>query len=318
MLQATVERIAPIIPAERIFISTGPAYAELVAEQLPELLRENILIEPAGRGTAPCIGLAALHLRRRHPDAVMAVLSADHRIGDADQLCAALAFGDTLAQQNHLVALGIEPSTPSTAYGYMRRGRLIEQHGSLAAHAVGAFAEKPDPARARDYLARGDYLWNAGIFVWRAERILEELALHRPELAEALACIDQALEMPERPAALRAAWEAIDDLAIDVAVMERTERAVVIPCAFDWSDIGDWATFAELQPVDEYGNAVVGAHVGLNTYDSLIYAGRRVVATIGVTELVIVDTDDALLICPRERAQDVQAIVAHVREQHRR
>ena len=172
MVQATVARTLPIIPTERVFVTTGAAHADLVAEQLPDIPRENILVEPVGRGTAPCIGLAALHLRRRDPGAVMAVLSADHRVEHADRLCQALAFGGELARQQHLVTLGIQAAVPSTAYGYIQRGAPLARSGDLACYRVRAFAEKPDPERAHAYVARGD-LWNAGMFIWRADRILE-------------------------------------------------------------------------------------------------------------------------------------------------
>jgi mannose-1-phosphate guanylyltransferase len=314
MLQATVERVRPLIPLERVFVATGAAYIDMVAEQLPEIPRANILAEPIGRGTAPCIGLAALVLYSRDPDAVMVVLSADHRIEHADRFHAALTCGAELAQHGHLVTLGIQPTAPSTAYGYIRCGAALGHSSELRAYQVAMFAEKPDEPRARAYLASGDYLWNAGMFVWRADRILEELARHQPALSDALIAIDAAKGMPEQQLA---AWAAIEAAPIDVAVMERTDRAVVIPCDLGWSDVGDWAALADTLPVDEYGNAVVGTHINLNTYDSLIYGGRRVVATIGVTELVIVDMDDVLLVCPRSRAQDVKAIVAQVREQHR-
>ncbi|HEX5690977.1 MAG TPA: sugar phosphate nucleotidyltransferase [Roseiflexaceae bacterium] len=314
MLQATVELIAPIVPPDHIFVATGPIYASLVAEQLPAIPRENILVERVSHGTAACVGYAALHLRCRHPDAVMIVLGADQRIDDADQLREALQFGGELAQEGHLVALGVEPSAPSSTHGYIRRAELVEQRGSLVAHAVGAFSAQPGDTRAHDNLAGGEYLWSAGTFIWRAQAILEELALHQPKLATALAQIELAFDTPE-PAPIMPIWEGIDELSID-AVLERTERAVVIPCAFGWRAVGDWASYAELQPVDEYGNAVTGTHVGLHTYDSLIYGGGRMVATIGVTDLVIVDMDDVLLICPRERAHEVEAIVALVREQH--
>ncbi len=313
MLQATVERVRPLIPLERIFVATGAAYADMVAQQLPELPRANIMAEPFGRGTAPCIGLAALSLCSRDPNAIMAVLSADHRIEHADRFCAALTYASELAQQGHLVTLGIQPSAPSTAYGYIRRGAALDQMGELQAFQVAAFAEKPDESRARGYVAGGDYLWNAGMFVWRADRILEELALHPTNLSDALIAIDAANDAPDQQLA---AWAALEMAPIDMAVMERTDRAVVIPCDLGWSDVGDWAALADTLPVDEYGNAVVGTHINLNTYDSLIYGGRRVVATIGVTELVIVDMDDVLLVCSRSRAQDVKAIVAQVREQH--
>jgi mannose-1-phosphate guanylyltransferase len=316
LLQAAAERLLPVVPAERVFVATGPAYAALVAEQLPMLPPENILVEPAGHGTAPSIGLAALHLRRRDPDAVMVVIGANSCLDNAEQLSATLLFGGALAELGHLVVLGVEPAGPSAERGYIQRGAPIEWQNDLAAHSVSAFAEKPDAARARGYLASGDYLWSAGMFVWRADRILEELSQHRPTLAQALASIDTALDTPEQQAALDAAWVDVEDAAIGPAVLEQTRRAVVIPCALGLREVGDWASFADLQQVDEYGNAVVGAHIGLNTYDSLIYSDKRVVATVGVTELLVVDTDDVLLICPRSRVQDVAAIVAQVREQH--
>jgi mannose-1-phosphate guanylyltransferase len=314
MLQATVERVRPLIPAERVLVATGAAYVDMVAQQLPEIPREHILAEPVGRGTAPCIGLAALQLHRRDPNSLMVVLSADHRIKHVDRFCAALACAAQLAQQGHLVTLGIQPSAPSTAYGYIRRGAKLDHTAELEANQVATFAEKPDEADARGYIASGDYLWNAGMFIWRADRILEELALHQPALSRALIAIDAASDAPEQQLA---AWTAIEAAPIDRAVMERTDRAVVIPCDLGWSDLGDWAALADTLPVDEYGNAVVGTHINLNTYDSLIYGGRRVVATIGLTELLIVDMDDVLLVCSRDRAQDVKTIVAQVREQHR-
>jgi mannose-1-phosphate guanylyltransferase len=315
LLQEAVECVRPIISAERICVATSIAYAGIVAEQLPEIPRENILVEEVGRGTAPCIGLAALRMLRRDPDAVMAVLSADHRIEQADQLCAVLTRGTELARQGHLVTLGICPSRPSTAYGYIRRGAMLERTDQWDAYHVAAFAEKPNEDRARAYVASGDYLWNAGMFVWRADRILEELAQHRPALSKALLEIDAAIGLPGQATA-QDTWAALEEAAIDVAVMEQTDRAVVIPCDLGWSDVGDWAALADTLPVDEFGNAVVGTHINLNSYDSLIYGGRRIVATIGVNELVIVDMDDVLLVCSRSRAQDVKAIVAQLREQH--
>jgi mannose-1-phosphate guanylyltransferase len=315
LLQATVERVRPLVSAERVYGATSVAYADMVAEQLPELPGPNMLLEEVGRGTAPCIGLAALRMCRRDPDAVMAVLSADHQIGQADRLRAALTYGAELARQGHLVTLGVQPSGPSTAYGYIRRGASLGRTDQLDAYRVAAFAEKPDERRARAYVASGEYLWNAGMFVWRADRILDELAQHQPELLKALLEIDAASGSPERQAA-QTTWAALEEAAIDVAVMERTDRAVVLPCDLGWSDIGDWAALADTLPVDEFGNAVVGTHINLNTYDSLIYGGRRVVATVGVSELVVVDMDDVLLVCSRDRAQDVKAIVAQLQDQH--
>ena len=244
-LQETAARVLPIIPPERVFVATGTALAERVAEQLPEVPRENILVEPIGRGTAPCIGLAALHLLRRDPDAVMAVLPADHRVEQEDMFCGALVLGEQMAEQGYLVTLGIEPTSPATAYGYIEHGRaLSEEKGRLTAYTVARFTEKPTPQEARELLARGGCSWNAGMFVWRADRILEEIGLHRPALADALSSLRGTIGAPAYEAALRAAWEEIDAVSIDVAVLERTECAAVIPVEIGWSDVGGWTASA--------------------------------------------------------------------------
>ena len=317
MLQETVDRTLAIIPPERVYVATGPAYLELVMAQLPNVPRENILIEPSGRGTAPCIGLAALHLRRRDPGAVMAVLSADHRIEDTAGFRAALLMGEMMAQQGYLVTLGIQPSAPSTGYGYIQRGKRLYQEGQHEVFRVNAFVEKPDVERAHAYIASGEYYWNAGMFVWQAERILQELAWHRPALAQALALIDGSIGTPTQQSTLDMIWPEIESVAIDVAVMEQTCYAAVIPADLGWSDVGDWAALADSLPKDDNGNAVVGTYVGVDTHNSLIYGNGRVVATIGINDLMIVDMHDVLLLCPRSRAQDVKAMVAQVREQYR-
>lgn len=316
MLQETVERVLPIIPIERVLIATGAAHAELVAEQLPDLPGENILVEPAGRGTAPCIGLAALHLLRRDPDAIMAVLSADHRIADEAQFRDQLLLGARMAAEGHLVTLGITPSGPSTGYGYIERGPLLYQAGGQQVFHVRRFVEKPDRATAEEYVAGGGFAWNAGMFVWRAEQIMNELELHRPRLAFDLEALGEAIGSDFYPTAMAAIWPDIEEVAIDVAVMERTTRAVVIPADIGWSDVGDWSELAGVLPCDDQGNALRGSTLPIDTRNSVIYGNGRLVATLGVDDLVIVDTHDVLLICPRDRAQDVKALVAEIRRHH--
>lgn len=316
MLQETVDRILPIIPPERVFVATGAVYADLVAEQLPDLSRDNILIEPCGRGTAPCIGLAALHMQRRDPDAIMAVLSADHRIERAGLFRDILTTGALLAEQGRLVTIGIAPAEPSTAYGYIKQGEQLCEAGPHASYRVAAFVEKPDRSSAQSYLASSDYVWNAGMFVWRADRILEELHEHRPALDQPLAMINAALGTAIEQRVVDLVWPGIEQVAIDVAVMEQTAHAAVIPADLGWSDVGDWAALAETLPQDSSGNAVIGQHVGLDTRNTLVYGNGRIIATIGLEELLIIDTHDVLLICPRNRAQDVKALVTQVRESH--
>lgn len=316
MLQETVERVRSIIPAECVFVATGAAYTELVAEQLPDVPRENILSEPSGRGTAPCIGLAALHMLRRDPKAVMAVLSADHLIERDNMFCDILSSAELLANQGYLVTLGIEPTGPSTGYGYIRQGERILHSEPQAVYHVDAFIEKPNLERAKEYVESGNYVWNAGMFVWQAASVLEELQAHRPALAQALDQIDQAIGTPNEQDVLEQVWPTMENVAIDVAVMEQTRHAAVIPANLGWSDVGDWSTLAETLPRDHAGNAVLGQHIGIDTRDTLVYGNGRVITTIGLDDLLIIDTHDALLICPRDRAQDVKALVTRMRETH--
>ncbi len=316
MLQETVRRVLPLIPYERVYVVTGAAYADLVREQLPELPQANLLLEPSGRGTAPAIGLGALHIRRRDPGAVMAVLSADHGIERPALFRQQLAVGAAMAEQGFLVTLGIKPSGPATSYGYIECGDLVYADDGQQAFQVKRFVEKPDQTRAEAYIASGAFFWNAGMFVWSAERILRELARFEPALSQGLSVIDDHLSTHNAQAVLEHVWPDMPNIAIDVAVMERTERAVVIPADIGWSDVGDWAALAEILPQDGAGNAVVGNALSIDTRNTLIYGNGRLVATIGVEDLVIVDTHDVLLICPRARAQDVKAMVAEIRRQH--
>ncbi len=319
MLQETVDRVLPIIPADKIYIATGEIYADVVAEQLPDVPRENILIEPIGRGTAPCIGYAALQLRKRDPEAVMAVLSADHHIERGEEFCNALVAAEEVARDGMLVTLGIQMREPSTAYGYIHRGTHVGSFAAFDAYRVAAFVEKPNRERAEEYYRSGEYDWNAGIFVWRADTIIEQLSLHQPTMVAQLAQIDLAQSGEGAHEALHTIWPQIENVAIDVAIMEKTDRAAVIPVDIGWSDVGDWSALADVLPRDTQGNAVLGHHVGLDTANSLLYSPRkRVIATIDVEDMIIVDTDDVLLICPRSRAQDVKALVAQVRaSQHK-
>jgi mannose-1-phosphate guanylyltransferase len=316
MLQETVARVLPLIPLDRIYVVTGSVYADLVREQLPELPQANLLIEPSGKGTAPAIGLGALHIRRRDPNALMAVLSADHGIEQQELFRQQLAVGATMAEQGFLVTLGIKPSSPATGYGYIESAEMLYDSDGQQVFRVKRFVEKPSLERAQSYVASGTFFWNAGMFVWGAERILSELGRFEPLLAQGLTVINSHLGTRNERKALEDVWPTMPNIAIDVAVMERTDRAVVIPADIGWSDVGDWAALAEILPQDGDGNAVLGSSVNIDTRNTLIYGNGRLVATIGVEDLVIVDTHDVLLICPRERAQDVKAMVAEIRKQH--
>lgn len=316
MLQETLDRVRPIVTPDHVYVVTGPAYAALVAEQLPDVPTENILVEPSGRSTGPAIGLAALHLRRRDPQSVMGVLSADHRIANAQGLRETLLLGEQIASEGWLVTIGLEAATPSTGYGYIRRGDLVRDSDGRQVYTIASFAEKPNLERAQQFLASGDYYWNGGMFVWRADRILEELHFHRPVVAAALAQIDEGVGTATAQQVLEANWQTMENVPIDIAVLEQTDRAVVIPSDLGRSDVGDWAAVADLLPPDEAGNVVHGQHIGIDTHNTLVYGSERLITTIGLDDMIVVDAGDVVLVCPRDRTQDVKKLVDEVRKRH--
>ena len=309
MLQETYERIRSLISDERIFVVTNDGYVDIVGQQLPTLSKENIIGELSGHGTAPCIGLAALYLRRLDPASVMAVLPADHFVRAGDTFRCALQAAAQLAEAGCLVTLGIRPAHPETGYGYIERGDLLQHVEGCDAYRVKRFIEKPDREAAEAFLANGGYYWNSGMFIWQVSAILREIERLMPRLYARLMEIAGALGTPQERTVLERVWATVEDQTIDFGIMERAEDVAVIPVDIGWSDVGCWATLFELLPSDENSNVVIGEHFGIETSDTLIYSPRRLIATVGIEGLVIVDTDDALLVCPRDRAQEVKALV---------
>ncbi len=309
MLQEACQRIAPLVPDDKIFVVTSEVYTDVVRRQIPQVPTANIIGEPEGHGTAPCIGLSALYLRRLDREAVMAVLTADHYIEKADELRRALAAAAQVAEEGHLVTLGIEPDRPATGYGYIERAEKLAQVGRHEVYRVEKFTEKPDPATAKAFVESGRYYWNSGMFIWKVSVILREFQKLMPQLYSQLMEIDAALGTAEERAVLERIWPQVENETIDYGIMERAEDVAVIPVDIGWSDVGSWATLYELLPADGEGNVVVGQHIGLDTTGCLIHGSRRLVATIGLENMIVVDTEDALLICPKERAQDVRDLV---------
>ncbi len=324
MLQESLTRLSPLIPPERVLIATNAGYVDLAAEQAPMVPAANILGEPQGRGTAAAIGLAAIHLRKRDPDAIMIVLTADHLIRDTQALQQALAAASEVAGKGWLVTLGITPSYPETGYGYIELGPVLPnvptfQHSNvptvngLKAYQVARFVEKPDLARAEEFVSSGRYTWNSGMFAWKVEQILGEMERNMPALYGKLREIERSLGTPQADEVLQKVWPTLANETIDYGVMEKAERVAVLPVEIGWSDVGSWASVYDVLPHDEQGNAVVGNHLSLDTSGTLIYSPDRLVATIGLEDMIVVDTGDALLICPRSRAQEVKQIVEMLR-----
>jgi mannose-1-phosphate guanylyltransferase len=314
MFQLSVERLSPLFAPDGTFIVTAAEQVRTLAQQAPQLPSGNFIVEPLQRGTASAIGLAALYLRRRDAQATMAVLTADHYIADCEVFRRALVAAYQIAQQGHLVTLGIRPSFASTGYGYIERGDTLAEMDGLTVYRVEAFREKPDAAAAEAFVADGKHTWNSGMFIWRVDRILAELQRQMPGFYDQLMQIDAALGTDRESRVLEHVWPQVAMRTIDYGIMEGAGDVAVIPADIGWSDIGSWATLLEILPGDEDGNVVMDADLlSVDTTRTLVYGNHRLVAAIGLSDLVIVDTDDALLICPRDRAQDVKKIVDKLR-----
>jgi mannose-1-phosphate guanylyltransferase len=316
LLQETVDRTKPLIPLSRVLVVAGEELATEVRGQVPGLPPENILMEPGPRGTAPCIGLACVALEQRDPGAIMAVLPADHSIADAAGFRRAIAAAAQLAQRGYLVTLGVTPDQPHPGYGYIQRGKSLGLIGEHPAFQVQRFAEKPGADVAQSYVDSGDYYWNAGIFVWRVARILAEIERYLPALHAELGQVAAAWGSTRQREVLSEAWERVPRTTIDYGVMEKATLAAVLPVEMGWSDVGNWAALAELAEGDGQGNAVrgQGRHVLLDTSNSYVYTSAgRLVAVVGLEGWIVVDTPDALLICPKDRAQAVKEIVERLK-----
>jgi len=313
MLADTVRRVSRIVPRENVIVVTGAALRRAVRRDLPQLRRDQILCEPEGRNTAACIAWAAIEIVHRSPDAVMAVLPADHVVAPQDLFCedmrTALAAADT---EGCLVTLGIRPTGPETGYGYLRAGnRLSSKWPAKSLRRVSAFHEKPIASRAKRFLRDGGYFWNSGMFAWRCDTILAEIALHLPKLAAAMRAMESRRVHGRIPAAvLERTYPRLPSISIDHGVMEKSSRVAMVPARFAWSDIGSWDAVGELWARDANGNATRDPLVAIDARNNVIAARGKPVALLGVSGLAVVDAGDAILICPRNRAQDVRAVVA--------
>lgn len=315
MLQETIVRVQPSAPPECMWVVAGKDHADEVARQLRAIaVKASIIVEPIGRNTAPAIAVAAHRVIERDPDAVMAVLPADHVIAKPDAFRACLDRAAEVARRDVIVTIGLVPRRPETGYGYIQRGAALaepEGHGGspLPAYRVERFVEKPDRKTAEQYVADGTYAWNSGMFVGRAALILDEIRTHAPAVAEGAARIAEAMKAGMPASRLAALYEAVESVSIDYAVMERTARAAVIPAEFGWSDVGSWAALDDVGEKDERANVISGRVLDLGSERSILYAQDRLVATIGLQDLIVVDTPDATLVCAKDRAQDVRRIV---------
>lgn len=315
LLQEAFARVTPLVPPGQVLVVTNRRFVTQVREQLSSLPAENVLGEPEGRNTAPAMGWAAVVLQRRDPEAVMAILTADHIITRPERFRQALRAADALAREGHLVTLGITPTGPVTGYGYIERGMLLGEWYGFPAYRLLRFTEKPDEETARRFLSTGRFSWNSGMFIWRVDRILDEIARHMPDLHAGLMRIAGVLEADNEGAVLEAVWPTLPKQSIDYGIMEHVQEGVVIPVDIGWNDVGSWAALYEELTRDEQGNVVQGEVALLDTNGSLILSQGRLLAVIGLQNVVVVDSKDAVLVCSLDRAQDVRAIVEALQAQ---
>lgn len=313
LFQIAVDRLQAIFPPERIFVVTVADQASGLQEQCPEIPLQNYLLEPMPRGTASVVGLAAVALRKHDPQAVMAMLAADHLIQDVDYFQRLLTDGLRLAQDGYLVTLGIRPTYPSTGYGYIQRGAKLEGY-DFQTYEVKHFREKPDEETAIRFMTSGDHDWNSGMFFWRLDSILEEFQRSMPELLEKLEEISSAWDTEGMKETLARVWPTIKPQTIDYGIMEKASHVAVIPAVdLGWNDVGSWESMFEVFSQDSAGNIVLDAehNIVLDTENSLVVSDHtgRLVVTIGIQDLIVVDTQDAVLICSRKQAQRVKEVV---------
>lgn len=316
ILEQTIDRLLPITDWDHIFIVTETAQAEAVKTLLPLLKDTHLLVEPLGKNTAPCIGLAGIILFRMDPTASMAVLPADHHISQVPIFRETLltAAQASLAGE-YLITLGITPTYPETGYGYLEKGRKIMEVKGRPAWEVKAFHEKPDRLKAEAMLKSGRFFWNSGMFVWTVSAIMNQMARLAPKMYDELMQLEKFIDQPGWEGALRRAYENMENISIDYAVMERADQVLMLEGDFGWNDVGSWEAVYQLTPKDEQRNCLNGPILALDSQGCLVHSPEKTVALIGVEDLIVVETPDALLICPRKRSQEVKKIVELLEDQ---
>jgi mannose-1-phosphate guanylyltransferase len=316
MFRISVDRLAPLFTPEQVYIVTGSKFVDAMRADAPQIPHENFLVEPSARNTAAAAALAAAVIQVRDPEATIVLLTADHHIADKDKFRRVLKAANILAQDDYIVTLGISPSIPATGFGYIRRGDMLSEIDDFIGYVSRGFTEKPDAETAIRFLTSGEYSWNSGMFIWRADRAMHEFQQHQPEIYNAMVELQPTVGTPGYQSKLGEVWERVPKLPIDTAVMEKTERMAVIPVDIGWSDVGSWDALFEVLELDAEGNGFKGSaprRLLIDTKNILVYSDKLTVA-IGVEDLLVVETHDALMICKKNRSQDVKKVVDMLRE----
>jgi mannose-1-phosphate guanylyltransferase len=318
MIQQAVARLGNVVPGERVLVVTGRHLVESISAQLPDVPRERILAEPCKRDTAPCIGLAAVHLVRRDPDATMVVLPSDHVISPNEMFQHAIVAAGNLVDKNPqaLVTFGIRPTFPAETFGYIERGAKYEEAPeTLTVYRVNRFREKPAAAVAREYLAQGNFYWNAGIFIWKAASILDALGHHAPAIHEHLEAIGRSIGTQQYSEVLEREFSAIQGKSIDYAVMEHASDVLVAEAPFTWDDVGSWQAIARLNDSDPNGNTIQAKHLGIDTTGTIVRGSDdHLIVTLGLTDCIVVHTPDATLVARKDDEESIRQVVKLLEE----
>lgn len=315
LFRTSVDRLMPLFPAERIYIVTGTAYVESLMADAPEIPRQNFVVEPYGKNTCPAAALGIATIHKRDPLATVALLTADHHIGKEQDFRDLLQAAHNAAQGGSIVTLGITPTFPATGFGYICQGEQIATIDKFICYQSLGFTEKPDMAKAITLIRSGQYSWNSGMFIWTADHAMAEFSVQQPRIYKLLQKLLPAIDTNEYPETLLTVWEEMPQISIDFAIMENATDIVVIPAEIGWSDVGSWTSLFDVHQLDKSGSYFKGnerEHIVLDSENLLVYS-ERLVATIGIKDIIIVDTPDALLVCHKDRAQDVKDIVNQLR-----
>jgi mannose-1-phosphate guanylyltransferase len=312
IIQETVERIKPLIPPENVLVVTGKKHAGALIKQLPEIPLQNIIIEPEGKNTAACIGLAALHIRKMVSDDIMVVLPSDHAIADSQRFIDIIKAAEKTAfEENGLVTIGIKPSSVQTGFGYIELLNSFKKINTEEVFRVKSIREKPDFQKAKEFVENGNFYWNSGMFIWKASVILKEISRWLPDLYRGLMKIDKVLGSREETITVPRVYKKLASISIDYGIMEKADNIFMLQGDFGWNDVGSWDALWEISPKDINGNAALNDSRTIyeDAEGSLVYSPRKLTALIGIKDLIIVETKDALLICKKGRSQDVKKIV---------
>lgn len=319
MIRLTVERLSGLSGPDETFVITNVDQRDAIIEEIgPLVASENVIAEPQGRNTAPCIGLAALLMRGLHGDQPMLVLPADHIVEPVDEFQRHVRAGaQYVASNDVLLTFGIRPTRPETGYGYVRATEVVFEQDGITIREAREFLEKPSASSARTFVEDGDYFWNSGMFMWTTSTILREIGLHLPELSRVLTQIDASMGTRSLDEVLHSLYAQAPSISIDYGVMEKAQKVVVLEADFSWNDVGSWEFLRDIHPADKAGNVALGDHVFIDAAGNTVVSPDRLVALVGIDDVVVVDGGDTILVCRRDRVQEVKEIVRTLRDRER-